>query len=250
MSKKLANKVAVVTGASKGIGAAIALHLASEGASVVVNYSASKEKAEHVVKEIVSKGGKAIAIKASLTNENEIKSLFAETQKTYGHIDLLVNNAGLYEFAPIEEVTEEHFHKSFNLNVLGVLLASREAAKYFGKSGGSIINISSLVSVSSMPNLSVYSATKAAVDAITRTLAAELGPRKIRVNSINPGLVETEGTHEAGIIDGDFRKKFEDGAPLGRVGQPKDITPAIVFFASDDASWITGQTLVISGGHR
>jgi 3-oxoacyl-[acyl-carrier protein] reductase len=250
MSKKLEGKVAVVTGASKGIGAAIAKHLAAEGASVVVNYSSSKEGADRVVAEIVKDGGKAIAVGANVAKKPEIERLFAETKKVFGRVDILVNNAGVYEFRPIEDVTEEQFHKMFNLNVLGLILTSQEAAKHFGSTGGSIINISSLASTLAPANASVYSATKAAVDAVTKSLATELGPRKIRVNSINPGLVETEGVHAGGFMEGDFRKYFESQTPLGRIGQPKDIAPAAVFLASSDSAWITGETLHTTGGLR
>ncbi len=224
MSQKLSGKVAVVTGASKGIGASIAQHLATAGAAVAVNYSSSKEGADKVVAEIVRSGGKAVAVRANVAKPAEIERLFAETKNAFGRIDILVNNAGIYEFAPLENVTPEHFHKHFDLNVLGLLLASQQT--------------------------SVYSATKAAVVAITRSLAQELGPRKIRVNAINPGMVETEGTHGAGITESDFRKQTEAQTPLGRIGQPKDIAPAVVFLASDDSSWITGETLYISGGLR
>jgi len=250
MAKKLTGKVAVVTGASKGIGASIAEALADEGASIVVNYSTSKEAAEKVVESIVRKGGKAIAVQGSMTNQKDINRLFTEARKAFEKIDILVNNAGIYEFAPIEEITPEHFHKMFDLNVLGLLLACREAVLHFSPSGGSIINISSLASTAHVPNSAVYSATKAAVDAVTRTLATELGQRKIRVNSINPGIVQTEGTQAAKITESEFRKSFEQQAPLGRIGLPKDISPAAVFLASDDAGWITGETLVIAGGYR
>lgn len=250
MSKKLTGKVAVVTGASKGIGAAIAKHLAAEGAAVVVNYSSSKDGADRVVAEIVGQGGKAVAVHANVAQQADIKRLFDETRKAFDRVDVLVNNAGIYEMVPLEAVTEEHFHKQFNLNVLGLILASQEAVKHFGKDGGSIINISSVVSTLAPPNASVYSATKAAVDAVTRSLAKELGPRKVRVNSINPGMVETEGTHTAGITDSDFRKQIEATTPLGRIGQPQDIAPAAVFLASADSSWITGETFYISGGMR
>jgi len=249
-SKKLDGKVAVVTGASKGIGAGIARHLAAEGASVVVNYASSREDAERVVAAIAESGGRAIAVQASVTKRPEINRLFAETKKTFGRLDILVNNAGIYEFAPLESVTEENFHKQFDLNVLGLLLTSQEALKYFGPAGGSIINTSSIASTLSPPGTSVYSATKAAVDAVTRSLAKELGPRKIRVNSVNPGMVETEGTHTAGIIGSDFRKQTEATTPLGRIGQPQDIAPAVAFLASSDSSWITGETLSITGGLR
>lgn len=250
MSKKLAGKIAVVTGASKGIGAAAALHLAAEGASVVVNYSSSKEGAQQVVAQIVREGGKAVAIQANTSLEADIQRLFSEAVKIFGHVDILVNNAGIYDFASLEAITPEHFHKQFNLNVLGLLLVTQEAVKHFSASGGSIVNISSLASSVGSTDTSVYSATKAAVDAVTRSLAKELAPRKIRVNAVNPGIVETEGTHTKGILDSDFRKKIEEQTPLGRIGKTEDITPAIVFFASDDASWITGETLRISGGYR
>lgn len=250
MSKKLAGKVALVTGASKGIGASIAKHLASEGAAVVVNYASSKEGAERVVGEIVSSGGKAIAVQANVAKHTDIERLLAETKKAFGGLDILVNNAGIYEFSALGDVTEEHFHKQFDLNVLGLVLTSKEAAKYFGPAGGSIINISSIASTFATPNASVYSATKVAVDAVTRSLAKELGPRKVRVNAINPGMVETEGVHAAGLTESDFRKQVEAQTPLGRIGQPEDIAPAAVFFASADAAWITGETLVIAGGLR
>jgi 3-oxoacyl-[acyl-carrier protein] reductase len=250
MSQRLTGKVAVVTGASKGIGAAIALHLAAEGAAVVVNYASSKAGADRVVAEITGKGGRAVAVQANVAKQADIQRLFAETKKAFGRLDVLVNNAGIYEFAPLEEVTPEHFHKQFDLNVLGLILASQGAAKQFGSAGGSIINISSAVSTKAFPAASVYSATKAAVDAVTRSLAQELGPRQIRVNAINPGLVETEGTHTAGTSEGDFRRQFEARTPLGRIGQPRDIGPAAVFLASDESSWITGETLHVTGGYR
>ncbi len=249
MSKKLAGKVAIVTGASKGIGASIALHLAAEGASVVVNYSSSKEGAERIAKEIQQKGGKSMVIQANMTNQKEIQHLFSEAEKAFGKLDILVNNAGIYDFTPIDEFTSEHFHKMFDLNVLGLLLASQEAVKRFGTKGGSIVNISSVVSIYSEPGFSIYSGTKGAVDAITRSLAKELGPRKIRVNTINPGLIETEGTHAGGMAEGEFRREFEKKTSLGRIGQPQDIAHAAVFLASDDASWITGESLFITGGH-
>ena len=247
---KLQDKVAIVTGASKGIGASIASHLAAEGAKVVVNYSSSKEGADRVVAEIVSKGGKAIAVAANVAKKADIVRLFEETKKAFGKLDILVNNAGIYQFSPLESITEEHFHKQFDLNVLGLILASQEAAKAFGTSGGSIINISSVVSTFAPPNAAVYSATKAAVDAVTKSLAKELGPRKIRVNSINPGMVETEGTQTSGITESDMRKEMEKTTPLGRIGAPRDIAPAAVFLASADSSWITGETFYISGGFR
>src|SRR5438132_8016017 len=249
-TQKLAGKVAVVTGASKGIGAAIAKHLADEGASVVVNYASSKEGAERVVAEITAKGGKAVAVQANVANKADIQRLFAQTRAAFGRLDVLVNNAGIYEFAPLEQVTAEHFHKHFDLNVLGLILTTQEAVKHFGPEGGSIINISSIVSTYAPPNASVYSATKAAVDAVTKSLAKELGARKIRVNSINPGMVETEGVHAAGIASSDFRKQVEAQTPLGRIGQPQDIGPAAVFLASGESAWITGETLHIAGGFR
>src|SRR5438034_2217249 len=231
----LRDKVAIVTGASKGIGAAIAEHLAEAGAAVVVNYASSKEGADRVVAEIRRHGGKALAVQANVAKQADVERLFSETKKAFGRLDILVNNAGIYEFFPIEGVTEEHFHKHFDLNVLGLLLASKEAARHFGAAGGSIINISSAASTLAPPNTSVYTATKAAVDGVTRSLAKELGPRNIRVNSINPGMVETEGVHAAGLSESDFRKQIEAQTPLGRIGQPGDIGPAAVFFASDDA---------------
>ena len=250
MSKKLAGKVAVVTGASKGIGASIAKHLADEGAAVVVNFASSREGADRVVAEITGKGGKAIAVQANVAKEGDIRRLFAEAKKAFGPLDILVNNAGVYEFAPLENVTAEHFHKMFDLNVLGLLLASQEAVKHFGPAGGNIVNISSVAATSAPATTSVYSATKAAVDAVTRSLAKELGPRNIRVNAINPGMVETEGVHAAGIANSDFRKQTELQTPLGRIGQPQDIAPAAVFLASADSGWITGETLHIAGGFR
>jgi 3-oxoacyl-[acyl-carrier protein] reductase len=249
-TKKLAGRVAVVTGASKGIGAEIARQLADEGAAVVVNYASSQEGAERVVAEITGRGGRAVAVRADVAKEADIKRLFAETKKAFGRLDILVNNAGIYEFAPLEAVTTDHFHRQFDLNVLGLVLSTQEAVKLFGPTGGSVINVSSLVATARIPNAAVYSGTKAAVDAVTRSLAAELGPRKIRVNSINPGLVETEGVHSAGFIESDFRRQVESQTPLGRIGQPRDIAPAAVFLASDDSAWITGETFFISGGNR
>jgi len=249
-SKKLAGKVAVVTGASKGIGAAIAKQLASEGAAVVVNYSSSKSGADKVVDEIKASGGKAIAVQADAAKKTDIDRLFGETKKAFGRLDVLVNNAGIYEFSPLDSITEEHFHKQFNLNVLGVILAAQAATKLFDNAGGSIINLSSVVSTLAFPNASVYSGTKGAIDSITRSLASELGPRGIRVNAIRPGMVETEGTHAAGIEGGDMQKQVKAQTPLGRLGQPGDIAGAAVFLASTDSSWITGETFVISGGFR
>jgi 3-oxoacyl-[acyl-carrier protein] reductase len=249
-SNKLAGKVAVVTGASKGIGASIAEHFAAEGAAVVVNYSSSKTGADKLVTEITGAGGKAVAVQADMSRPADIERLFLEAKQAFGRLDILVNNAGIYEFSPLENVTEEQFHKHFNLNVLGLLLASQAAAPLFDSAGGSIINISSVVSTLGFPNASVYSGTKGAVDAITRSLAKELGPRGIRVNAINPGMVETEGTHTAGIAASEMRKQVEAQTPLGRIGQPRDIAGAAVFLASSDSSWITGETFVISGGNR
>ncbi len=249
-SKKLAGKVAVVTGASKGIGAAIAKHIAAEGAAVVVNYASSKAGADKVVAEITGAGGEAVAVQADVAKKADIERLFAETKRTFGALDILVNNAGIYEFSPLEGITEEHFHKQFNLNVLGLILASQAAARLFVSTGGSIINISSVVSSLAFPNASVYSGTKGAVDAITRSLASELGPRRIRVNAIRPGMVETEGTRAAGIDESEMKKQVQAQTPLGRLGQPDDISGTAVFLASADSSWITGETFVIAGGLR
>ncbi len=250
MSQKLLGKVAVVTGASKGIGASIAKHLAAEGASVVVNYASSKEGAERVVAEITGKGGRAIAVKADVSKPEEIERLFDAGTKAFGKLDILINNAGIYEFSPLEGITANHFDKLFDLNVRGLILASQAAVKHFSDDGGSIVNISSIVSSLAPPNASVYSATKAAVDAVTKSLAKELGPRKIRVNAINPGMVETEGWHAAGFAEHDMTKFVKAQTPLGRLGKPEDIAPAVAFFASPDASWITGEALVIAGGYR
>lgn len=250
MANKLEGKVAVVTGASKGIGAEIAKQFAAEGASVVVNYASSKTGADAVVTEIKKKGGKAVAVQGDVAKQADIEKLLAETTKAFGRLDVLVNNAGVYEFTPLENVTPEHYSKLFGINVLGLLSTSREAAKHFGKDGGSIINISSVVSQMAVPNASVYSGTKGAVDAITKSLSSELGPRNIRVNAINPGMVITEGVKTAGFEGSDFQKDIITRTPLGRIGRPEDIAPAAVFFASGDSSWITGETLVIAGGLR
>jgi 3-oxoacyl-[acyl-carrier protein] reductase len=249
---KLEGKVAIVTGASKGIGAAIARHLADAGAAVVVNYSSSKEAADRVVADITRKGGKAIAVQANVAEHADVERLFSQAKEAFGRLDILVNNAGTYEFVPLADITEEHFHRHFDLNVLGVLLASKAALRQFGAAGGSIVNISSVASTVAPATASVYSATKAAVDAVTRSLAKELGPKKIRVNSINPGMVQTEGTASQGITDGEsqLRKQVEAQTPLGRIGQPADIAPAAVFLASDESSWITGETFYIAGGFR
>jgi 3-oxoacyl-[acyl-carrier protein] reductase len=247
---KLTNKVAIVTGASKGIGAGIAKALAADGASVVVNYASSKEGADKVVAEIKAKGGKAVAVQGDVSKQADITKLFAETKKAFGRLDVLVNNAGVYEFSPLGDVTEAQFHKMFDLNVLGLILSSQEALKYFGPEGGSIINIGSVASSSNPPTASVYTATKGAVDSVTRTLSKELGPKKIRVNSINPGMVETEGVHTAGVIGSDFQKWAVSQTPLGRIGQPTDIAPVAVFLASDDSSWLTGELILAGGGSR
>jgi len=245
---KLNKQVAVVTGASKGIGAGIAKALAAEGASVVVNYSSSKAGADKVVQEITSQGGKAIAVQADVSKQADVIGLFAETKKAYGKLNILVNNAGLYEFSPLEGVTEEQFHKHFNLNVLGLLLATREAVKLISPEGGSIINIGSAASTLLAPNTSVYSATKAAVDAITGSLAKELGPRQIRVNSINPGMIETEGVETGGFLESDFRKWVESQASLRRIGKIDDISPTAVYLASSDSKYLTGEVIRVSGG--
>jgi 3-oxoacyl-[acyl-carrier protein] reductase len=249
ITKKLAGKVAVVTGASKGIGAGIAKQLAADGAAVVVNYSSSKAGADKVVDEITKQGGKAIAVQGNVTKKADIERLFAETKKTFGKLDVLVNNAGVYELSPLEDVTEEHYRRQFDLNVLGLILTTQEAVKQFNSSG-SIINISSVVSTSPMAGASVYSATKAAVDAVTKSLAKELGARKIRVNSINPGMIETEGIHAAGFHGGDFQKQVEAQTPLGRIGQPQDIATVAAFLASADSGWVTGENFHVSGGYR
>jgi 3-oxoacyl-[acyl-carrier protein] reductase len=249
-TQKLTGKVAVVTGASKGIGADIAKHLAAEGAAVVVNYASSKEGADHAVDEITKRGGKAIAVQANVAKKADVERLFSATEKAFGKIDILVNNAGIYDFSPLDEITEQQFHKHFDVNVLGLLLATQEGVRHFNPDGGSIINISSAVTSLTPPNASVYTGTKGAVDAITRTLAKELGPRNIRVNAINPGMVETEGVIAAGFNEGEFRKGVEAQTPLGRIGQPDDIAPAAVFLASSDAKYITGETLRIAGGLR
>jgi 3-oxoacyl-[acyl-carrier protein] reductase len=246
---QLSNKVAVVTGASKGIGAGIAKGLAAAGASVVVNYASSKEGAERVVAEIVKDGGKAVAVQGDVSKASDVKRIFAETQKTFGRLDVLVNNAGVYEFAPLGDITEEQFHRQFNTNVMGLILATQEAVKHFD-GGGTIINIGSTASSLTPATSTVYTATKGAVDAVTRVLAKELGPSGIRVNSINPGMVETEGVHAAGFIGSDFQKHFEGMTPLGRIAQPDDIAPIAVFLASTDSGWLTGETLLASGGLR
>jgi 3-oxoacyl-[acyl-carrier protein] reductase len=245
---ELRGKVAIVTGASKGIGAAIAKGLAAVGAPVVVNYASSREGADRVVAEIVGKGGKAIAVEADVSKAAAVQRLFHQTKNAFGSLDVLVNNAGVYRFAALEEVTEDEFHREFNINVLGVLLASREAMKYFGPDGGSVINISSIASTSPTPTAVVYSATKGAVDAITRVLANELGPKKIRVNAIKPGGVETEGVHSMGVVGSEFEKQMVARTPLGRLGQPDDIASVAVFLASAASGWMTGETIAVGGG--
>jgi 3-oxoacyl-[acyl-carrier protein] reductase len=252
MGQKLDGKVALVTGASKGIGAEIAKQLAKDGASVVVNYSSSKEGADRVVAEITKNGGKAVAIQANVAKPVDVTRLFADAKKAFGTLDILVNNAGVYAFSPLESITPENFYQHYDLNVLGLLLASQEAVKLFPATGGSIINISSIVATLTPPGAAVYSSTKAAVDAITLTLSKELGPKKIRVNSVNPGLIETEGTTAIGFTEKEsgFRKQVEATTPLGRIGQPTDIAPVVSFLASDEAKWVTGEALYVSGGNR
>lgn len=247
---KLKGKVAIVTGASKGIGAGIAKGLGAEGAAVVVNYASSREGADHVVKEITSKGGKAIAVQGDMSKSADVKRLFAETKKAFGKLDVLVNNAGVFQFDPLEAVTENEFHREYNTNVLGPILAIQEGVKHFGPEGGSVINISSVASTGAMPGSVVYSSTKSALDSVTRVLAAELGARQIRVNSINPGGVETEGTHRIGVVGSDFQKQMVAQTPLGRFGQPEDIARVAVFLASDDSGWLTGERITASGGYR
>jgi 3-oxoacyl-[acyl-carrier protein] reductase len=246
--KKLTGKVAVVTGASKGIGAAIAKQLAADGADVVVNYATSREGADKVVEEITGAGGKAIAVGASVAKEGDIQTLFEETRRTFGKVDILVNNAGVYGFAPLEQVTFDEYKRQYETNVFGLLLATKAALPHFPAEGGSVINISSVVSTLAPAAASVYASTKGAVETITKTLAKELAPRRIRVNAINPGLVITEGTQSAGIMDSDFEKSAVAATPLGRAGKPDDIAPPVSFLASDDARWITGETIFVSGG--
>ena len=250
MSKNLQGKVALVTGASKGIGAAIAARFAAEGAAVVVNYSASKDAADRLVAEITAQGGKAVAIHGDLTNADQVQSLVAETVKAFGAIDILVNNAGLYEFSPLETITAAHFHKHFDLNVLGLLLVSQEAVRHFSAAGGAIVNISSGVSTIAPANTSVYTATKASVDAITSVLSKELAPRKVRVNAVNPGMIATEGVVAAGVHEGELRQWIETVTPLARSGKAEEIAAVAAFLASDQASYITGETLHVTGGLR
>jgi len=249
MMSKLTGKVAVVTGASKGIGAAIAKALAAEGASVVVNYASSKAGADGVVSAIEAAGGKAVAVGGDVSKAADAQGIVDTAIETYGRLDILVNNSGVYEFAPIEAITEAHYRKQFDTNVLGVLLTTQAAAKHLGE-GASIINVSSVASTITPPESAVYSGTKGAVDAITGVLARELGPKKIRVNAINPGVIVTEGTQSAGVIGSDMETFMVSQTPLGRVGQPDDIASAVVFLASDDARWLTGEHIVASGGMR
>lgn len=246
----LSGKVAVVTGASKGIGAAIAKQFGAAGAAVVVNYASSKEGADQVVAEIVGNGGKAIAVQGDVSQAEDVKRLFAESTQAFGRLDVLVNNAGIFQFDPLDDVTETEFHRQFNTNVLGLLLATQEAARHFGPEGGNVINISSVVTTAVPPNSVIYAATKGAVDTITRVLAKELGPRNIRVNSINPGGVETEGARRIGVVGSDFEREIVASTPLGRFGQPTDIAPIAVFLASAASGWLTGERVTASGGFR
>ena len=250
---RLEGKVAIVTGASKGLGAAIAKYFASEGASVVVNYASSKTGADRVVTEIAAKGGKAVAVKGNVGSREELAALFAEADKAYGKLDILVNNAGVYEFLPLEAITDAHFHRLFDVNVLGLIAATQEAAKRFGEKGGSIINVSSIVSLSPQPSGSVYAATKGAVDALTVSMAKELAARKIRVNTIHPGLIPTEGV-QVNLQNGSYAeermKKLKEVTPLGRLGTPEDVAHAAVYLASDESAFMTGEGIVLSGGYR
>lgn len=248
MNLQFLDKVVVVTGASKGIGASIALHFAQSGAAVVVNYASSKEGAARVVNEITKNGGQAIAIQADVSIQKDVERLFSETIKVFGQLDIVVNNAGVYEFVSFENVTLAQYHKTFDINVMGLFFVAQEACKHF-KNAGCIINIGSIASSLNLPQGVVYNASKAAVDAITKTLGKELGPRNIRVNSINPGMIETEGTHTAGIINSEWGQQVEMHTSLGRIGQPQDIARAALFLASEDAAWITGEILVVSGGY-
>jgi 3-oxoacyl-[acyl-carrier protein] reductase len=248
IQSKLAGKTALVTGASKGIGASIAKHLAAAGASVVVNYASSKAGADKVVAEIIADGGKAVAIHGDVSKPADITRLVTEAKAAFGQLDILVNNAGVYEFLPLEAITAEHFHRQFNINVLGLLLTTQEAVKHFPATGGSIINVGSVVTDLTPPMSAVYTGTKGAVDAITGVLAKELGPKGIRVNALNPGLTITEGTHTGGIAGSEMEKNAIKQTPLGRAGQPEDIAKAAVFLASDDSGWVTGELLRVGGG--
>ena len=248
--KRLANKVAIVTGASKGIGAGIAKAMGAEGAAVVVNYARDREGAERVVREITKKGGKALAVQGDVGQRADAQRLVAEARKAFGRLDVLVNNAGVYTFAPFEQFSEQEFHRQFNTNVLGTFLMIEAAVPVFGADGGSIINIGSTASTSTPPTLSIYVASKSAVDGLTRVLSKELGPKNIRVNSLNPGATETEGAHAAGVMGSEFEKELVAQTPLGRFGQPEDIARVAVFLASDDAGWLTGEIILASGGHK
>lgn len=245
---KLNNKVALVTGASKGIGAAIAKHLAAEGAKVVVNYASDKEGAEKVVKAVTDNGGTAIAVQADVANEGDVNRLFDETKNAFGGLDVLINNAGIYQYEPIEQVSATSFHQQFNINVWGSILTIQASLKLFGEKGGNIINVSSAASKMPMATGSVYSASKAALDAITVALSKELGAKNVRINSLLPGSVETEGTHTSGVMGSDFEKVLIANTPLGRMGQPEDIAKVAVFLASDDSAWLSGELLAASGG--
>jgi len=247
---KLTGKVAIVTGASKGIGAGIARAFAAEGAAVVVNYASSKAGADQVVDEIISNGGTALAVQGDVSRSDDVQRLFAETRERIEPVDVLVNNAGVFQYTPIEEITEDDFHRQFNTNVLGVILATQQAVKHFGPNGGSVINIGSVASTTPLPTGTVYAATKSALDSITSVLAHELGGRKIRVNAIAPGMVETEGAHAGGFIGGDFERMAVASTPLGRIGQVDDIAKVAVFLASDDAGWVTGERIAAAGGFR
>lgn len=250
MAGRLTGKTVLVTGASKGIGAEIARRLAAEGAAVIVNYASSKAGADKIVSDIAAAGGRAVAVQADVSKEADVRRMFAESTTAFGRVHVLVNNAGVYEFGPIEEMTELLYRRLFDLNVLGLLLATREAVKQFGAEGGNIINIGSVAATAAPATGAVYSATKAAVDTITKSLAKELGPRKIRVNSVNPGMVETEGTQAQGITQSDWARQVAAQTPLRRLGRPADIAPVVAFFASDESGWITGETVVVSGGDR
>lgn len=245
---RLTGKVAIVTGASKGIGAGIAEALGVEGAAVVVNYASSREGADRVVESIRSQGGKAIAVQADVAKPGDVRRLFEAAQREFGSLDILVNNAGIYQFAPLAEVTEDEYRRQFDINVLGTILTLQESLKHFGPQGGSVINVSSVASLNATPNTVVYSATKAAVDSITRTLSHELSARKIRVNTLAPGATETEGLHSAGIKGSDFEKQMVSLTPLGRLGQPGDVARVAVFLASEESSWLTGERISASGG--
>ena len=248
MSGRLVGKVAVVTGASKGIGAGIARGLAEAGASVVVNYASDKEGADRVVAEVTERGGKAVAVQGDVSKAADVKRLFAQAVRTFGRLDVLVNNAGVYRFGPVESITEEEFHRHYDTNVLGPILAVQEALKHFGPEGGSVINISSIVSMAPWPQTALYSSTKAAVDNLTRGLALELAPRRVRVNAVAPGTTESEGTSDLHLFEGDEGKKVIASTPLGRLGTPADIARVVVFLASDDSAWVTGEVIRASGG--